>query len=97
MSGRRIDLSKYIESPEAKVISVATRYSYPDIRNISSMDYESMVKHEATMMLLKQLIEEDLIEFKTANISNPIENVIEVKASIRVQSPYVKFKLEGLI
>jgi hypothetical protein len=56
-----------------------------------------MVKHEATMMLLKQLIEEDLIEFKTVNISNPIENVIEVKASIMVQSPYVKFKLEGLI
>jgi hypothetical protein len=49
------------------------------------------------MMLIKQLIEEDLIEFKTAYIPNPMENVIEVKASIRVQSPYVKFKLEGLI
>ena len=97
MSGRRIDLSKYIESPEVKVISAVTRYRYHDIRNISSTDYVSMVKHEATMMLLKQLIEEDLIEFKTANISNPIENVIEVKASITVQSPYVKFKLEGLI
>jgi hypothetical protein len=97
MSGRRTDLSKYIESPESKVISVATRYSYHDIRNSSSIDYESMVKHEAAMMLIKQLIEEDLVEFKTANISNPMENVIEVKASIRVQSRYLKFKLEGLI
>jgi hypothetical protein len=97
MSDRRIDLSKYFELPEPRIISVATRYHHYDIRNRSSIDYGEIVKHEAVALLVRELIKEDLVEFNTRNASDPFETTVEVRASIKVYPRHLKFKLEGLI
>jgi len=92
-------LSKYLSSPKPDEIVVQSRYSYVDQLHLenSNVDIESALKNDIARKMVDILIERNLIEFKMINTTNPYEASVTISGKIKVQPPYLEFKLSGMI
>lgn len=88
-------LSKYLSSPKPEEIVVQSRYSYVD--QLSNVDVESALKNDIARKMVDILIERNLIEFKMINTTNPYGASVTISGKIKVQPPYLEFKLSGMI